>query len=97
MSKVWFCIKIWKNKKAVNLPNHYACLEADHPRKHTPILVLEIMQNLLLVHPITQAIQLLSSIHFDSLKANYKHEGEVMDENGEAEDEEKEVKGCLHS
>lgn len=27
-------------------------------------------------------------IHFDSLKANYKHEGEVMDVNGEAEDEE---------
>ena len=27
-------------------------------------------------------------IHFDSLKANYKREGEVMNVNGEAEDEE---------
>ena len=66
------------------------CLEADHPRKHAPIPQapspdrsddddsdLEIDDD---------NLELL--IHSDSLKANYKREGEVMDVNGEAEDEE---------
>ena len=80
MSKVWFCIKVRKMSSGKAVKEFWSatqplCLEANHPRKHalSPIsLVLEIMHNFLLVHPILQAIQL----HQDPKEVRVKNSNE---------------------